>query len=38
MAIKCITCGIENNDPQFMEDHCKYLGHTGYIQTGGDEK
>lgn len=33
--MKCLTCGIENDDAKFMEDHCKYLGHIGYVETKG---
>ena len=31
---KCLTCGIENDDAKFMEDHCKYLQHLGYVESG----
>ena len=25
-------------DPKMMEDHCKYLQHLGYVETGREDK
>ena len=32
--MKCITCGYSVEDAKMMEDHCKYLGHVGYVEKG----
>ena len=32
--MKCITCDYSVEDVKMMEDHCMYLGHTGYTEEG----
>lgn len=32
--IECLTCGFKHADAKFMEDHCKYLNHLGYVEKG----